>query len=230
MNFLKICQIADNMSGLQGEITNVELAVAAQNVIVQSVRQGFLDLQLDRMSWKFMRRTKVFNTIVDQQVYPILDIFGNPVNDFGRWEERVGRRAYYIRDIATGKARSLVYINYDMFRDKYLRNPTTSGGKPRYITSDPATESMMLDTAPSEVYEISADYFVEPQVLETNEDIPILPNRFHQLLAYKALPYIGGHYSNLSISSTYAIAEAKMQGMMYRDQCPSEQAKTFPVA
>ena len=230
MNFLDICKIADNMSGLQGEITSVEYAVASQNVIVQAVRQGFIDLQLDRKVWKFMLRTKQFNTTVGVQRYEVNDIFGTPDNDHGHWEERVGRKAYYLRDPSSGKSSRLIFTEYNRFRDAYLRAGGLVDGVPKYITADPATNALILDKPAGAVYEVIADYYVEPQILMENSDIPILPSSYHTLLAYKALYYIGGHYSDLSISSTYAVSEAKMQGNLLRDQCPAEDATPTPVA
>jgi hypothetical protein len=236
MNFLEICQRADVTSGIQGMIQSVVDAVGAQEVIAGTVRDGFIDLQNERMLWEFMRRTVSFSTAVSTSTYSLTDIFGiagafvatDPHITFGRWQRKDPLLSYTIQDPDTGKWGDLLFVDFLDF-EYHMRNRTTPG-KPRYVTANEQDSSLIFQPIPDKIYPVKANYFVEPQVLVANAQTPILPTRFHNLLVYRSLDRIGNFYGNTGLYQRYALADAKMTGDLYRDQNPAVTAVIHAVA
>lgn len=230
MNFLEICKKVDIMSGVQGMIASVENPVGVQEVIVNAVQQGFIDLQNERMTWEWMRRTKQFHTQVDKQTYTYFDIFGvdpvdppadTPWTKFGRWQKKKPMISYRVQDPDDLKWSKCIFVDYREFRH-HLMNQQSSRGKPRYVTADEQTNDLLFHPTPNKAYLVEADYFVEAQVLTRNANVPIIPLRFRMVLVYRGLERVGNFYGNMGLYQRYATADAKMTGNLYRDQVPGE--------
>jgi len=248
MNFLDICKRVDTMSGVQGMIQGVENTIGVQSVIVNAVAEGFLDLQVERLNWIFMRRTAKFGTTPGQYSYSIIEAVGpdattdlhdptRPYNVFGRWQKKHLWDSYFIEaDDAAGNITSrkpLRFIDYRTFRSRFLmsgKDPSVKEGKPTFITAHDVTNELILHPTPDKRYWVYADYFVEPQLLTRNSEVPILPASFHLILVYRGLERLANHYSNPSIYQRYSAADAVMLGNLYRDQVPAEVAEKYPVA
>lgn len=237
MNFLEICQKVDVTSGIQGMIQNVQNIVGAQEVIVHAVRDGFIDLQEERMTWEFMRRTIAFTTQVDKKEYTNFDIFGappvdpqptDPYDTFGRWQKLKPLISYRLQDLTTLRYSKMVFVDFREFRHHLMNQVKT--GTPRYVTANEQNNNLLLHPTPDKAYSIEADYFVEPQILNDNANVPILPSRFHQMLVYRGLDRVGNFYGNNGLYQRYAVADAKMTGNLYRDQVPAEAVVIRAVA
>lgn len=223
------------MSGIQGHIQNVTGVVGAQEVIVGAVKDGFLDLQDERMTWEFMRRTASFNTVADKKEYTLFDIFGNPTPGptdphdlFGRWQKKKPIISYRTYNAVTDKWHKLVFVDYREFRHHLMNQDGT--GIPRYVTANEQNDNLLFHPIPDAIYTIQADYFVEPQILSDNANVPILPSRYHMLLVYRGLDRVANFYGNNGLYQRYAVADAKMTGNIYRDQVPGETVTIRAVA
>jgi len=246
MNFLDICKRVDTMSGVQGHIDSVSNTIGAQAVIVNGVVEGFIELQDDRLNWEWMVRTVQFGAIPDQQEYAVDDIFQatllsqatttfDPTAEylaFGRWRRDNPSTSHYIEKYDDDGNRMyrhrLVYLRHDHFRARF--NDSQSTGQPAYMTYRPDTNAILLHPVPDSRYFILADYYVQPQLLAHNSEIPILPAPFHLMLVYGGLDRLANHYSNPSIYNRYALAHAKMTGSLYREHVPGESVQINPVA
>ena len=177
MNFLEICQQVDRMSGVQGMIQTVTGVTGAQEVIVGAVKDSFIDLQQERMTWEFMRRMATFQTKIGKESYSEFDIFGAPVtptpgdphDSFGRWQKKHPRISYRVLDPDDLKWSKCIFVDYREYRH-HLMNSRTDTGKPRYVTADENTDALLLHQVPDKIYTVQADYFVEPQILVDNAD------------------------------------------------------------
>ena len=236
MNFLSICQKVDVLSGLQGNVQTVEKPIGGQAVLVEGVRDGFLDLQNDRMTWEWMRRMAEFALVPAQQEYtptyavppPAAPLPTDPYNLFGRWQKKHPMISYRVQDPDTLKWAKMIFVDYREFRH-HLRNQTATG-KPRYVTAHEQNNNLLLHPVPDKAYTMQADYFVEPQILQFNTNSPILPSRFHMLLVYRGLERLANHYGNNGLYGRYSVADAKLLGSLYRDQCPGETVTIRAVA
>lgn len=248
MDFLDICKRVDTMSGVQGHIDGVKNVVGAQAVIVNAVAESFVDLQNDRLNWEWMRRTVQFGAVPDQQDYAVNDIFQtSPVVQaaaaanfdptaeyilFGRWRRDNPHTSHFIEKMDASGNRvyrhRLIYVDHDYFRAAF--NDSQATGQPSHFTYKPNDNTIQLHPVPDERYFIYADYYVEPQLLQHNTEIPILPLPFHMMLVYGGLDRLANHYSNPSIYNRYALAHAKVMGSLYREHVPGEYVQVNPVA
>ena len=66
-------------------------------------------------------------------------------------------------------------------------------GKPTSFTVHPQTEAVHLTMTPDLAYELFYDYRRTPQVLVADDDTPIMPSRYHELIVGWAMLKYGYH-------------------------------------
>ena len=69
----------------------------------------------------------------------------------------------------------------------------TSNGRPNSITVHPTRESLMVAPPADDEYVLFYNYWRTPQVLADDDDVPIMPERYHDLIVYWALKKYGVH-------------------------------------
>jgi len=89
-------------------------------------------------------------------------------------------------------SRPLPYIDWDIWRDRHGLDVTVSG-IPTTITIHPVSEALMIAPPTDAARVLFYDYFRTPQVLVDDEDVPIMPARYHDLIVYWALKKYGIH-------------------------------------
>lgn len=242
-NFLDICKLADSLTGLQGQVSNVETAVGMANTLVQCVATSFFDIQVMRENWNFMLRTTRFQAAPSTNEYTTFDIFvkGSTVYlemlddlemldsleltgadeevEFGRWQQDWQDTSYYATG-SNGSKDPLKYIRYYEYRHRF-RNSTDTG-PPRYITSNEQNGFIYLHPTPDKAYSIDADYYVKEQLLSDNDDVPIIPYRFWPFLAYLGAEKFLNLVGNIAVESKYAHINAKLMGSLLRAECPTQ--------
>jgi len=207
-NFLQICKDVNTLVGTQGEFLSVVDPTGYQEEIATTVNKVYLEVQLKRADWKWMRRVATFNTIPTLTTYLVTDPTIFPENDFGTWKlENV-----YLEDVL------LPYKNYDRM---LLDPPLVGSVYPSYFTIKPWDSSFILPS-PSGTYKVDAHYFKSPHKLVKNTDEPILPPKFHDLLVYKASERIPSFVGNYSLEATYREQATIMMNQMMRDEVPAK--------
>jgi len=97
-----------------------------------------------------------------------------------------------------GKARKdsypLIYHDYFWWRDHEGLDMTVPR-KPQSITIDYTNEALIIAPASDDVRTLYFDYWRTPQELVEDDDVPIMPKQFHQLIVGKALERYGQHES-----------------------------------
>lgn len=131
--------------------------------------------------------------LVGKQAYTVGSGTGYDINlpDFGQWKNDSFRAYLKSAGIATQIFLSQ-YYDYSMFRDFYLlgsRQLVTA--RPIYITIEPDTRSLLLGFTPNDIYVTSGEYYRIPQTLVNDADIPIMPERYHMAIVYKAMMKYG---------------------------------------
>ena len=111
--------------------------------------------------------------------------------DFAAWRNS-SFRSYRVADGVGTEIYLGQYPAYSEFRDYYLLGSRKLVvGRPRYITVEPRTRSLVLGFAPDAVYRVTAEYYRTPQVLAVDADEPIMPERYHMAIVYKAMQKYG---------------------------------------
>lgn len=205
MNLLEIMRQANTFCGLQGDIDTVANLKDIQVDLLNFVRQAYLKIQLASEEWKFMNRT--LSLTVDGTTVATSNA------DVSKW-----KKVLYDR-------RELLYVNYD----EYLLQDWTQPGPPARYTVVPETNEMVLNKLDG-TYSLTCRYLKVPGDLTNNLDIPILPTRFHMLIAYQAAADFGSWLGNPEIEDKNLLNADILMGYMKRSDIPEKYIKITPMA
>lgn len=221
MNFLEACKIARLISGIQGQgPSSVTGASGIEAVIVQFVKEGFVDIQNLRPNFNFMKKTKTFTTTIGKSNYTLSDIFVS-----GADLKSYKMDSFLITD-GNGQKRYLVERDDEVLQRLYLNDVTQN--LPGYVAIE-SDKSLTLKPTPDGVYTVSFDYYRTPQILATDAEIPILPVEFHQLIVYKAVEKLAVYLTNPEVYSGYSTEAMRMVGQVMRQEIPPMKPKRRPM-
>jgi len=79
----------------------------------------------------------------------------------------------------------LQWVPYDTFRRDFLATPVQAGS-PQYWTAGP-DNILLIAPAPDQAFTLDIDYRTENTVLTAESDTPVLPERHHMILVWRAL-------------------------------------------
>jgi len=205
MNFLDICKKVNQLGQLQGSLSSVS-ATGYQGELVEVVRKSFLDIQLYRKDWNFLKQSITFSTVEDE--------YSN--SDVAEWK----------KDMILYGHRPLQVLDFDTYSKIDLSQETP--GIPAYVTIRPNDKALLFNPLDAE-YSITAHYYRKPQELVNNTDIPILPSEHHYLIVYAALSnltsYISSDIYQVSLNN-YNIG----MGQLMRKELPGKSVRMRPLA
>lgn len=202
MNFLEICQTVDTLSGIQGSIADTASTLGIQSVIVESVKEAWLLIQNYRKDWTFMIDTTHFSTVPNQSEYTVAEVFTNdPTKELGM----------YLKDKMFYENRPVPFAEYSEF--PYI--PNTQSGALRWWTYEPSNNIIHL-SLPNDIYRLDFYFIKNSQVLVNSVDIPELPERFHQLIVYKALELLNTYLGNAEMTAKASQQYTRLLGSLLR--------------
>lgn len=205
MNFLALCQRTRQECGITGGgPLNTEGQTGEYRLVVDWVRNAWLEIQAMSTSWRFLRAsTNAITTAGDFAILP---------PDFASLADLT---------LNTDDAiESLCYLPLEQFKDRY-RLTKKQDAKPSVYTIE--GQSLIFDTASTASYSLNLEYYRTPQELTTNTDAPLMPERFHMLIVYKAMEQYA-FYENAPEVSARAIAGwNSLINQLYNDQLPEIQ-------
>lgn len=177
MTFIELCQRAKQESGISG---SGPVSVLNQNGIlakvVEWVRQADLDIQRLHNDWSFLWAMTDTALTTDVRQYAMAALGLNNVNR--------------IKQLNIGNQK-LNEIPWDEFR---LRNYLSANDRqqPTIYTFRP-DGLMCVFPAPNSNYPLSVEHYNLPQPLLADEDVSLIPERFHDIILHKALMYYASH-------------------------------------
>jgi hypothetical protein len=214
MNFLELVKAVRSRVGMQGTgPSSVTSATSAELDLVNAVSDAWVDIQLFRKDWKWMRDTTNFLLSVGTTTYTISDIFG-PNDRHSHW--LLG--TFYI--LIDGKKRPLRFVEYDKY--VYTHRDDSDSYQPSEFTVRSWDEALIFPS-PNNTYTIYADYQKSPQELTSNTDEPELPNQFHRLIMYAAIEKYSVVIVTPELFNQYSVQYATMMGQLMRSQLESKQ-------
>jgi hypothetical protein len=114
---------------------------------------------------------------------------------FGSWKgDRPSDRGlyrpvtYYDPLLGAEREAALSQISFAAWRDRYDRGDQTPG-PPLYYAIAP-DQTLRFGPAPDMTYTVRGEYLKAPQILAANEDVPDLPEQFHQIIVDRAIMII----------------------------------------
>lgn len=146
--------------------------------LIAWTRKAWLDIQL-QCDWSFLVREGQITTTPGEKTIDILA----QVPDFRRLEPYF--EPFRMRWIRLENRDKLAAVRYSQWTGQTALKISRQS-KPRNFTIRP-DGLMELWPVPQAEYTITFDYLREPQILAEDEDVPILPLRYHDVIVYRAL-------------------------------------------
>lgn len=194
MTFLELCQMVARESGtISGTLP---LATTAQEgrllKVVNWTRSAWTQIQNDRTHWRWM-----------------YDEFGdaNCITSVGTrrytpasWNIQRMRHwviapespiTLYLEATGQSDEGELSAISWAEFRRTYERGSHPEG-RPIHVAVSPQNE-ICLGPTPDDVYRIRGEYYKAPQTLEADEDVPELPEHYHEVIGHYGLILLAEH-------------------------------------
>lgn len=188
---------------------------------VKWYRDSWSHLQMARPDWKWMRHPATLNTTANVGSYSsgswTDSITGNPITRFASWYQPCFKA--YLQSAGVGTEYPLGWMEWDYFRRRYLYGAQTPG-QPIFVSVDPQL-NVRFGPVPNDIYVVSGDYQMGPQILAADTDVPEMPARFHDLIAYEAMSRYGAAKVSPEVL-TRAISEGgALRAALELDQLPA---------
>ena len=172
MTFLELCQRLHQEVGAAG---NGPANVAGQSGeyarLIGWVQTAWREIQLERVDWRFAWAQGEIEVFDEFRTYELPD-------DFSEWRKHTLRL----------EGESLRVAEWDDFQTVY-REPTGNG--PRVATIAPNRVVHLDDFPRQSSSALTFEYWRTPQTLDSNNDAPRLPERYHMAIIYRAMLQYG---------------------------------------
>lgn len=188
MNYLELVKRLAQEAGTiePDKITTVAGQTGHIRDLVTWINQAWYEIQLMHDNWRWMVKKATMTLTADQDTYTKVEIIAQ-IPDF---DEIVPFTAdheprYILVDQGGNTHSQCWYYEYENFRGLHDRWVETSSFPQRYTTSP--DESIIVDPAPQDALALEFDYRLQRQNLTQDTDVPLLPERFHMAIVYRAL-------------------------------------------
>ncbi|MCY1168494.1 hypothetical protein D9M73_84910 [compost metagenome] len=216
MNFLQLCQRAVTECRISGAVGKpVAVSSVGQTAelqrIINWVNAAWMDIQMTREDWQWMRTSIAFPTVTGQATYTlaqlgIADTFGNWFRDnFRSYPTPAGNRAEIM----------MSYIDYDDWLNTYQFGATRTTTSQPFVATITPDKGLGLGPTPLAGYTVTGDYFLVPSEMVADTDVPALPSRFHLAIVYRAMMFYG---ASEAASEVYQQGKIEFDRMMTRLQ------------
>lgn len=215
MTFLELCKKLRQEAASSGNDSTVVDAANEWGRLRDWINQAWIDLQLMRDDWNWMRAEVSFNTVAEQAEYAYAS---SPISltNFRRWNNDSFR--IYLDSV--GDEHRLQYMPYRDFRNEYLISTfQTTYAYPSVITVSP-TDSLILALPPDNEYTVTGEYYKRPTELDADDDEPSFPSYFHMLIVYRAMQSSGYYEAADEVLSRANIRYEEMMTWLINDETP----------
>lgn len=206
MNFLALCQQLRKDCSMSGSGPTTTINQSGQMAqVVEWVNRAYREVLNSRKNWRFLYKNLQFSTLAGLQAYLPTGVGYSDIDEWVLFSLRV----------ATSPAHeiALIPMDWELFRDAYqLGSLRSQTGIPVFVTIDPANALQFFPT-PNDAYTIKGEYLCLPPDLAADTDIPVLPEKFHRLIVYKALMYYGTEYA---ANEKYVFGENQYRLLKYQ--------------
>lgn len=195
MNFLQICKRVRQEVGVSGDgPSNVAGQTGMYKKIVDWVLSAHEEVQLRHNNWRFDWGTVVTPLTQGVEFYQPSDVWSLPVRNWD-WE------SMYVYPTAEGvQARTwLSRLDYNTYRQTRL--PSVEG-RPIYVAQAPSKE-LGFYPLPQAGLTFVGDYYMPPEVMVNNTDIPRMPDEYQMAIVWRAVMFWCASEENPAL---YAVA------------------------
>ena len=215
MNYLQLANRLKRRCRITGAVmTSVDNQVEEYQRVLDWINEAWVDLQLSRENWFWMRASASCPTVLNQAIYTPSVGFG--LTNFGNWATDTFRTF----ETSAGQSSELRVncISYDAWRDYWQFGAT------RFAASRPiefcVTPQMALGVGPVPTagYTLTADYYKVASELALATDTPALPPQFHMAIVYKAMMYYGASEAAPEVYQEGALEYRRFMNLLVMNQ------------
>lgn len=214
MNYLQLAQAVRSRVGLHGTgPSSISGANEAEQLILDAVRDAWIDIQNMRKDWKWMRAQAILQTTAGTTDYSVATILPSSYTRFSHWR----KDTFYMKKDGSNYS-PLTFVEYDNYVYHFQNN--TAQNVPEYYTIKEADNSLIIQL-PDDTYVFKIDYQKSAQELTTETDTPELPLQFHNVVMYQGIEKYSAAIASPEVFQKYAQDYARAIGDLMRHQLPS---------
>lgn len=195
--------------------------------VVRWVIAAYNDIQRHKR-WKWMRARFTLDTVADTSEYAYGDCTdvaaAAAITRFREWD-LAGDDRPHIYLVSDGEATEskIALADWEAFRAQYVLGSHDSAF-PNHISAD-WLDVLHLGPTPNGIYRISGSYWKSNQTLADDDDIPEMPEDYHQLIVWRALTKYG-----YAIVAQEILALAQSEGTaLYEALCDNQAHSKFKL-
>jgi hypothetical protein len=224
--FLQLVNLARSEAAVAGgDLTTLQSGLTKESQLFKSwVANEWLILQGKHPDWQFLRTTGEFNSVANQAQYTpqqaeaTVDGTSATASILADWK----RDSFRISTAGNSYADEAIFgfMPWDTFRNMYQYGAMRAArNKPVVFSVDPQ-KNIWLGATPDQAYTVGYEFYRTPQALSADADTPLMPDRFHSLVAYKALRAYGIYMSAPEVIGRADDKINELYGGLVNDQLP----------
>lgn len=203
--FLELARMTGRESGTLPDLTpsSVVGASGREAKVVSWTRQAWTQLQNSRSGWRWM--VEPFSGTVPAATARVAaGTLG--ITRLANWLPDMGLYAYRTSD-GVEREGPLTYVDFDEYVRMFERGAPPEPASP-YVWSISYTDELCFGPPPDAEHHIRGFYYKTPQVLAADLDVPEMPARYHDLIAWNALILLAGH-DEAEVAIAHATAQSE---------------------
>jgi hypothetical protein len=224
--FLELVNLARSEAGIAGgDLSTLQSGLSAESTRFKTwVANEWTELQGEHTDWQFLRVSNQFDTVANQAQYTPSQAnatdtglpAGNPI--LAEWKVDSFRASTSGQNY--GDEMIMGFMPWDTYRNLYQYGQMrVQRARPVVFTVDPQ-KNLWFGIVPDGAYTIVQEYYRTPQALVADADVPLMPARFHNLVAYRALRAYGLFMSAPEVISRADEKISERYPMLCIDQLP----------
>ncbi len=183
--------------------------------VIYWVNEAWNQIQNDKDTWRWMRGEFDGAISASSQRYTGAGSFS--LTRWAGWITDNDTMTIYPTADGVAYETPIGPIPFANYRAMYERGTRTAGAPVVYSVSDANELCFQL---PDTAYTVRGMYRKTPQDLTANADIPEMPVRFHNLIAWDALILLAGADESISHMQIFQQRATRLRGDLMRDQLP----------
>lgn len=216
MNFLALVSRARRKCGVTGaDPTTLVDQPEETKRLIDWVNEAWMDIQLQREDWEWMRSTFSFVTVNLQSSYTPAEA---GITDFGVWALDNFRN--YVTATGTRSEILMDYWPYEAWRDTYYFGANRLVASRPIVASITPDKQLALGPFGASGYTVTGSYYKVASELSANTDTPDLPAQFHMAIIYRTMMLYGAYEAAQEVYNEGEIEFKKMMGRINLNQIP----------
>jgi hypothetical protein len=215
VNYLQLAQAVYREGGISGNITSTQNQNGEALRVAQWVALAYKEILNDQgMIWNFLHKSARVRLSAGHGIYKFSDF--NLVQGV-QWDTHSMRVAVN-QDMSDETF--CVHMRYPEFRDFWqFSSRRQTKGRPLNVAVDTETH-LCVAPIPDQDYFMTLQYLIEPDALSQDDDVPVLPNRFHMAIVWRALRHYGMFESAPEVVVRADAALKDIMQQLENDQSP----------